>query len=158
MVDGGLRDRFIAESVFEHINNELTAKNWFALDASHTPLTVVYSFPEDTDPVQKNTLAMSTGNADTAYVELGSLAFAKGIMLFFDFYAENDPIGQQLIGDIEHFLMKNPSLDVYDYENAKAVLFQAQVEDAYVRRPVRVTQPWQKHWITLSVEIEDELR
>jgi len=158
MADGGLRDRFLTESVFEHVNGELTAKNWFALDAVHTPVTVVYSFPDDTDPVQTNTLAMSPGNADTEYIEMGSLAFAKGIILFFDFYAENDPIGQQLVGDIEHFLMKNPSLDVYDYENAKAVLFQANVIDVSVRRPTRVTQPWQKHWITLSVEIEDELR
>ena len=158
MADGGLRDRFLTESVFEHVNVALAAKDWFALDAVHTPITVVYSFPEDTDPVQTNTLAMTPGNADTGYVELGSLRFSKGIMLFFDFYAENDPIGQQLIGDIEHFLMKNPSLDVYDYENAKAVLFQAVVEDVMVRRPTRVTQPWQKHWITLSVEKEDETR
>lgn len=158
MVDGGKRDRFVTESVFEHVNTALTALDWFAINAAHTPITVVYSFPEDEDPVQKNTLAMSTGNADTGYVELGSLTFAKGIMLFFDFYAENDPIGQHMIGDIENFFMKNPSLDVYDYENAKAVLFTIQVEDTEVRRPTRVTQPWQKHWITLSVEIEDELR
>ena len=158
MVDGGLRDRFVYESVFEHVNIELTAKGWFGLDATHTPVTVVYAFPEDEDPVQKNTLAMTSGNADTGYVELGSLAYAKGTILFFDFYGENDPISQQLIGDIEHFFLKNPSLDVYDYENAKAVLFQAQVLDSLVRRPTRVTQPWQKHWITLSVEIEDELR
>ena len=158
MVDGGLRDRFMTESVFEHVNTELTAKSWFATNAIHAPVSVVYSFPDDADPVQKNTLAMSTGNADTGYVELGSLAFSKGIILFFDFYAENDPIGQQLIGDVEHFFMKNPSLDVYDYENAKAVLFQANVVDVSVRRPTRVTQPWQRHWLTLSVEIEDELR
>jgi len=158
MADGGLRDRFVSESVFEHVNVALTALSWFALDSAHTPISVVYAFPDDEDPVEKNTLAMSSGNSDTEYVELGSLRFAKGTILFFDFYAENDPIGQQLIGDVEHFFMKNPSLDVYDYEDAKNVLFQVQIEDTFVRRPTRVTQPWQKHWITLSVEIEDELR
>lgn len=158
MVDGGLRDRFIQDSVFEQVNTALTTLNWFALDAIHTPITVVYSYPDDQDPVQKNTLAMSTGNAMSEYVELGSLTHAKSSFLFFDFYAENESVAQHLIGDIDHFLMKNPTLDVYDYENAKAVLFQIQVEDTNIGRATRVTQPWQKHWVTLTLQIEDDNR
>jgi hypothetical protein len=159
MADGGKRDRFLVESVQEQLVTYLTVGGWFAMDAVHTPITVIYEFPsDDLDVVQENTLAMTVGDADSEYIELGSLSYMKDLILYFDFYGENDAISSHLIGDVEHFFMKNPSLDVYDYENAKAVLFQAQVGEVFSRRATRVTQPWQKHWQTLSVGIEDENR
>jgi hypothetical protein len=158
MVDGGLRDRFVIESVQEQLVAELTTLGWFSMDDAHTPITLVYEFPAENDTVAINTLAMSTGDSDSDYVELGSLTFQKDFIFYCDFYAENDAIARHMMGDIEHFFQKNPSLDVYDYENAKAVLFQAQIAEMFISRPVRVTQPWQKHWHTFSVTIEDELR
>lgn len=158
MADGGKRDRFVVESIQEHVEAELASLGWFAMDSTHTPLTLLYEFPDENATVAENTLAMSTGNTDPEYVELGSLSFQKEILFYCDFYGANDAIAIHLIGDIENFFMKNPSLDVYDYENGKVVLFQAQVAEVMARRPTRVTQPWQKHWYTLSVGIEDELR
>jgi len=154
----GLRDRFVYESIWEHINAELTAKDWFALDDTHTPITVTYSFPDDEEPVEYNTLALTTGMQDSEYVEMGSLDYEKNVIYYIDFYAESDSLGMHLIGDLEHFLKKTPAMDVYDYENAKAVIASAQVGGVFTRRPVRVTQPWQKHWYTLSFDIEDGIR
>ena len=157
-MDGGLRDRFVIESVQEQVVAHLTTLGWFSMNTAHTPITVLYEFPSENDTVALNTLTFSTGGADSDYIEMGSLSFEKRVILFCDFYGENDAIARHLVGDIEHFLMKNPALNVYDYEDNKSVAFSVQVAEIVISRPVRVTQPWQKHWHTVSVGIEDELR
>lgn len=159
MVTGGLRNRFVRESIFEHVNDELTVLGWFTMDPVHQPLLVVYAFPEEEDPVEVNTLSMTTGSSSVDYTEMGSLDFARYGVYFFDFFAEDDGIGMHLIGDLEDFFKRTPTLEVYDYENAKAVLNTVELTaDVDVRKPTRITQPWQKFWYTLSIGIEDDNR
>lgn len=158
MVTGGIVDRFVRESVFEAANVELTTKGWFAAGRGHEPIVVTYEFPEEDDPVVINTLAMSVGDSDVDYVELGSTNFSKSHVYVFDFFAENDSLGSELIGDLQDRFFNSPSIPIYDYENAKAVLFYAEVVDAFTDRPRRVTQPWQKHWHSLGIDIEEGIR
>ena len=158
MVSGGLIDRYVRESVFEHANKELTTRGWFTAGREHAPIIVTYEFPQDDSPVETNTLAMSVGDSDADYVELGSTDFQKTHMYTFDFFAEDDSIGSHLIGDLMDFFIIEPNLAIYDYQNAKAIIFYVEVIDAFTDRANRVTQPWQKHWHSLAIAVEEGIR
>ena len=158
MVRGGLIDRYVRESIFEHANTELTARGWFDVGREHAPIIVTYEFPQDDSPVETNTLAMSVGDSEADYVELGSTNFQKTHTYIFDFFAENDSLGSQLIGDLMDYFIIEPNLAIYDYQDAKAIIMYAEVIDAFTDRANRVTQPWQKHWNSLAIAVEEGIR
>jgi len=158
MVRGGLIDRYVRESVFEHANTELASLGWFTAGREHAPIIVTYEFPQDDSPVEPNTLAMSVGDSDGDYIELGTTDFQKTHVYMFDFFAEDDALGSQLIGDLMDYFILEPSLAIYDYQDAKAIIFYAEVIDAFTDRANRVTQPWQKHWNSLAIVVEEGVR
>lgn len=152
---GGLRDRMLQESIREHVVDHITSLGWFAAGREHSPLTVVTGFPDEGDEVAINTIAFSVEQASGADYELGSLAEEHATLFFIDMFMENDSVGWHLSGDIYFFLKANRALDVYDYENAKAVDFRVDIEGVDRRKPARATKAYQKHWHTISFQALD---
>lgn len=159
MVKGGIIDRYVRESVFNAAKGELTTRGWFGTGRQHKPIIVTYEFPQEDSPVETNTLAMSVGDTDVDYVELGSTNFVKSHVFVFDFFAEDDSVGSELIGDLQDFFYYKPNVPIYDYSAlTTTIIFYAEVVDAFTDRPRRVTQGWQKHWHSLGLEIEEGTR
>lgn len=155
---GGLRDRMLLESYLQAIVADLQTKGWFDAGREHGDIQVVDEFPDDDQEVPINTLAFSYGDSFQLQVELGSRAEEHYSFMYVDFFAESDALGRHVIGDIYAFLAENPSIPVYDYDQATpsiefyGVLEQESLEK---RRPSRVVNPWQKHWHILVWRVLD---
>jgi hypothetical protein len=152
---GGLRDRMLAESVREQIIAHLDTLGWFDVGRYHSDLVIVTAYPDDTVEVAPNTVAFSMDDADGRDLEMGSRAEEHQSVMFIDLFMEDDSVGWHLSGDLYAFLKKTAQLDVYDYENAKNVEFQVDIERVNRSRPARVNQAWQKYWHILSYAAVD---
>ena len=153
---GGIRDRFIIESVTNAISDALSALGWFDTDRWHAPIRLVDEYPDENIDVPLNTLAVSIDFALDDFLELGNDGREVVTSFYLDFFAENDAVSRHLIGDIYEFLRTSQMLDVYDYRETPPVhLFKVEVEGIERERPSRVVTPWQQHWMTLSFDVRD---
>lgn len=156
MLEGGLRDRMLIESLGNHIQAELTTLGWFAAGREHLPINVISGFPNDTDEVQLNTIAFSVDTARGDDLEMGSLAETHRTAFFVDMFMEDDSVGWHLSGDIYSFLRKNRALDIHDYSAiGDPVDFQVEILEVDRRKPARAVNAWQRHWFTVSCVAED---
>lgn len=157
---GGLRDRMIIESVGNFIEAHLATLGWFDESGRHHgPITVIDEFPDDDAQVELNTLAISSEGSFGRRSEMGSTAEEHYMNFFFDFFAESDALGRHFTGDIYAFLQSTPVMPVYDYRQATPPIdFYVGVEDDSPdkRKPPRSTNPWQKHWYTVSFSVTDD--
>lgn len=155
-LEGGLRDRMLIESLGDHVQTHLDSLGWFDSGRQHAPISIVNGFPTDTDRVELNTIAFSVENAVGDDAEMGSKAEVHGTAFFVDMFMEDDSVGWHLSGDVYAFFKKNKVLDVYDYSQAgPPVDFQVEITDVDRRKPTRATNPWQRHWFTVSCMAED---
>lgn len=155
-LEGGLRDRMLIESLGNHIETHLTSLGWFAAGREHSPISITNGFPTDTDDVQLNTIAFSVENARGEDTEMGTNAEVHETAFFVDMFMEDDSVGWHLSGDIYFYLKKNRVLDVHDYATVgDPVDFQVEISDVDRRKPPRATNPWQRHWFTVSCIAED---
>lgn len=155
---GGLRDRMLLESYVQAITADLTTRGWFDVGREHQPIVVVDEYPDEDVEVALNTLAISYGDAFRRQAEMGSLTEEHYVPIFCDFFAENDALGRHVSGDIYAFVAENPSVPVYDYDQATpAIDFYAVMEDSSLekRRPARAVNPWQKHWYIVEFRVMD---
>lgn len=159
MLEGGLRDRMILESVMNDIVADLTTRGWFDPNREHDPITVVDEFPDDKDDVALNTLAFSLGDTASRGMELGSNAEVLYVPIFADFYAESDGLGRHVVGDIASHAQDVGQFQVYDYSTVgDPAEFIVQIaEDGIDRsKPARAVNAWQKHWHIVAVMVVDE--
>lgn len=155
VLEGGLRDRMVVESVRKHIVDHLTTLGWFDTNREHSPLVVVSGFPDGND-VAINTVAFSVEVASGLDLEMGSHAEEHDTQMFIDMFMENDSVGWHLSGDIYFFLKKNRVLDIFDFsQTLDPVDFKADIEHVDRRKPARATQAWQKFWHTVSFSVVD---
>lgn len=155
-LEGGLRDRMLIESLGNHIQTELTTLGWFDAGREHRPISIRTGFPTDTDEVELNTIAFSVENAAGDDTEMGSNAEVHMTAFYVDMFMEDDSVGWHLSGDIYAYLKKNRVLDVYDYSAVgDPTDFQVELTDIDRRKPPRATNPWQRHWFTVSCIAED---
>lgn len=153
---GGLRDRMLIESLGNHIQAELTTLGWFDSGREHRPISLRTGFPTDTDEVELNTIAFSVEDAAGDDTEMGTNAEVHATAFYVDMFMEDDSVGWHVSGDIYAFLKKNRVLDIYDYSTTgDPVDFQVELLDVDRRKPPRATNPWQRHWFTVSCIAED---
>lgn len=158
-LSGGTRYRMTLESVARDIEAFLATEGWFDSGREHQPIVVIDEFPDDKDEVAINTLAFSMGDSFTRTLELGSQAEQLSIPMFVDFFAENDGMGRDVVGDIYEHVQKIKSFDVLDYDQATpTVEFSVAVfeEASEIRKPERAVNPWQRHWYVCAFVVEDE--
>ncbi len=158
-LSGGTRYRMTLESVARNIETHLGTLGWFDGGRQHEPIVVIDEFPDDKDEVAVNTLAFSMGDSFTKLMELGGQGETLSLPMFTDFFAENDGIGRDLVGDIYQHVQTIKSFDVLDHDQATpTVEFKVAVfeEASEVRKPTRAVNPWQRHWFVCAFVVEDE--
>lgn len=156
-LEGGLRDRMVAESLGRQIEGDLTVRGWFDAGREHAPINVITAFPNDTDEVPVNTIAFSVEEAFGDDAEMGSNSEVMQTAFFVDMFMEDDAVGWHLSGDVYSFLKKNAaSLDVFDYSDVgDPVEFTVGLIEIDRRKPTRAVNSWQRHWFTVSFLAED---
>lgn len=157
---GGLRDRFIHESLFQSLKAELTTLGWFGTGREHSPIIMVDEFPDDNAEVAFNTLVFSMGDSGGEDSEIGANSEDWEGVMFVDFFAENDSLGRHVRGDVYEFFRTNRMQPVYDYSAAlNPKVFEVEVQgDIEMRKPDRAVNKWQKHWYVVSFTVVDYLR
>lgn len=166
VIVGGLRQRLIKDSLFYVLQDSLTQLGWFdGSRGSHLPINFVPEPHENEDLIPLNTLTMAELDLREDLLEMGS---ATGVettwILYVDFYAENNPLGREVINDVRDILAgripqigrDDPSIDVYDYRQATPPkLFSVDLENIMVDRAEGFPKPYQKHWYTCRFDVLD---
>lgn len=161
---GGLRHRFIRDSLFSMIRTSLEDLGWFDTGRFHGPIDFrTIPVPED-EEVPFNTCVVSCDDLIESDEEMGSRLAEHVWTGWVDFYAESDAVGLHFIGDIKDLLagrMSNigrtgPFFDVYNYEEATpSQIFRCQIEDIVVDRAHGFPKPYQRHWYACRFSIFD---
>ena len=159
MLEGGIRNRMILESILRAVEADLTARGWFDSGNQHQPITIIDEYPDESDEVAVNTLAFSMGDTRTEPLEMGGLSEQWIVPIFVDMFAESDGLGRHVVGDVYDFVMKNQKFQVYDYRNAtptEEFVVQYVEYTAETRKPDRAVNAWQKHWHVCAFAVSDE--
>jgi hypothetical protein len=161
---GGIRSRLIFDSLYNTINNGLTALGWFESGRRYAPVTFLAEEQETSTEIPLNTLALSDENVSSMDIELGSVLADMTRYYYVDFFAESDVLGKQLIGDVRDLLEgrmpdlgpPGPVINVYDYRQATPpIVFACQVLNVRVDRAHSWTQPWLRHWYSCQLTLID---
>lgn len=164
--EGGLRDRLIDESIFQHVKGGLAALDWFNTNRKHKPIDFLATSVQDDEQILPNTIVMSSEQAVTDSMEIGSNASVDGFDVWFDLYCESDALGKQLCGDIQALVrgqmpalgFGNPVIPVYDWSKATPdLIFHVEVvsTERQKNRQRNVATPQERHMWTVLVEVED---
>lgn len=156
---GGKRDRMVIESVLRAVRDELAFRDWFDPGREHLPITLINEYPDTETEVALNTLAISFGDSFSRLVQLGNMAELHNVPIFFDFFAESDALKYHVAGDIYAWINEQHIIPVWDYDLATPVVdFNLEVleESAEKQYPPRATNPWLKHWVTVSFIVSDQ--
>lgn len=165
MITGGLRTRYISDSVRVGIIAALEALGWFDAGRRHAPLEFAAK-PEDwAEIVAPNTFSITMEDLYEDEAELGGVAVDDTHTFFFDVFAENDSVGRHLAWDVHDIAMgKYPSIgrhsavfDLYDFQTATPAAFhQLEVERASVQKVDGFPRPWQRFWWTVRIDVLDD--
>jgi hypothetical protein len=163
-VVGGLRDRFIKDSVYQYLKHRLDLLGWFDAGRRHEQVVFLDEPQNLMEEITANTLALSTEDHLEEDVELGSGLSELRWQMYIDFYAENDDVGTHLIRDVAAILGgRMPSIDaarravpVYDFSAATPpVLFVVGIENVRTDKAHDWPHQWLRHWQSCAFEIVD---
>jgi hypothetical protein len=168
-VVGGLRARLIFDTLYRLINDTLTQLGWLNGDPlvrRHQPVQFVVEQQDLALEVAINTLALSDENVSSGYWEVGSSLTEDTRYYYLDFFAESDPVGKHLMGDVRDILMGKyaslgrtaPVLEVYDLRNNGAptdFLFSCDITDVRLDRSHGYREPWLRHWYSVQYSLLD---
>lgn len=161
---GGLRQRFIKDSLFNMIQESLDAIGWFDSGRNNEPINLIARAVPNDEEIPINTLALSSGDLESDDWELGTLLAEHTWMFYVDFYGENDSVATHMIGDVRDILAgrfadagrTRPHVAVYDYRMATPTIqFYCDIEEVMIDRAVDFPKPWQKHWWVCRFMITD---
>lgn len=161
---GGLRRRFIHDSIEKMLRDSLTALGWFNAGRQHAPLSISPKPAKWDDPIDFNTLSVDiAANADTD-AEMGSNLTEDRRTVWIDFYAENESLGEHVCGDIADICRgkmasagrTRPNLDVLDFRvSSPPHLFYCEIENVVEDRARNFPHPWQQFWYVVRFELID---
>ena len=166
VVVGGLRVRLTFESVFNMVNDSLTALGWFDAGRSHGDVTFRSEPVDSEDEVPLNTLVLVGEDRTSSDIELGSVYAEHTRIFYLDFYAESYSLGEHVIYDLQDLLEGRypsigrgaPTVTVYDYRvtPTPTEISVAEISDVIVDRARQFIKPWQKHWWSIQFIVTDE--
>ena len=164
VVAGGLRSRLILYNLFNMLNSSLTDLGWFNPGRRHKPISFVIEEQDLTSEVKINTLALSDEAISSTPWEIGSTLTEDTRWHYLDFFAENDAVGKDLIGDCRDILLGklasvgrvSPTLDVFDLTQATPPrIFSCDIITVRVDRSHDYTYPWLRHWYSIQFSLFD---
>lgn len=164
-VVGGLRARYIRESLFRMIEASLMDLGWW--DSSHD-LTIPLKWeagPRNQDQqIEQNTATLSDENTTGDEIELGSQLSENVWTMYIDFFADSDALGLHFIRDMQDILRgrftaigRNDTVfPVFDYSQATPpIIFYCDIQNVFVDRAHGFLKPWLEHWYSCSFEVID---
>lgn len=163
---GGLRDRMIELALRQVITDGLTALGWFEEGRYHEPISFVSKMVDANQEVPVNTLALSGDPFDSQLLELGSTLAEERRQFYVDFFAESEPLGKHLIGDVRDLLRgrmphvgrDRPILEVHDRTQPDGTepAFVCEIEQVR-SEPVRESSAaHRRSWYLCRCEVVDE--
>jgi hypothetical protein len=166
-VVGGLRSRLIFDNLFYLIQTNLDQLGW--LDGNgrrHSPIHLVVESQDITTEIPINTLTLSDENMSSVPWEVGSQLTQDTRYYYVDFFAESDPVGKHLIGDVRDVLHGKyaslgrtaPNLDVWDLRTngqPTNLLFSCDLINIRVDRAHGYREPWLRHWYSIQFALLD---
>jgi hypothetical protein len=163
---GGLRTRLIFDNLYLMLKNNLTQLGWLDGNGTrrHAPVQFVVEQQDLTTEVPINTLTLSDENVTSALWEVGSQLAEDTRWYYVDFFAESDPLGKDLIGDVRDILAgkfvslgrSGPVLQVLDLRNpTPQYLFECDVMDIRVDRSHGYRETWLRHWYSVQFALYD---
>lgn len=163
-VVGGLRSRFLHDSLSELLRSGLTSLGWFAPGRYHRPLQILHG-PHHWDvPVGFNTLVVTSQTVDTDFIELGSNLSRDAVEISIDIFAESDSLGLEVSNDIRDLLRGRfpfgalrGSFPILDFRQpTPSAIGYAQVDNVRVQRVVdQVPEAWARQVFTVPVTLHD---
>lgn len=164
---GGLRARFIKDSVYNMVRDALDDLGWFDPGREHMTVTLLPEPLEDEEAIRPNLIALDDDAILSGDSEMGSNLSTHEWDMVFDIYAESASLGQHLAIDIRDILQGRmstigrhaPIVKVYDYAQATPVeIFKCDLENISYDRARSATKSWQKHWFIVFFTVVDEYR
>ena len=164
MIPGGLRARYLHDSLVHLIHTGLADQGWFDPARSHAPITFLFEPVPWNEPVEPNTLTVGPRSREGSYVEVGTNLTTDVVAFSIDFYAVGDSIGVHVTNDIRDILRgrigTNTNLGgfpIYDLNQATPpTIGHAIVSDVTASRlPTRFGQEYTRHWYAVDAVVED---
>jgi hypothetical protein len=166
MVDyvGGIRERLIADSVYQLIKTGLTDLGWFDSGRPHMPLHIRTTSVGNDEEIPLNTIVVNETTSIDNQAEMGSNLGEITTTFYVDFYAEKESIGKHVIHDVRDILKGRmpdigrtaSNLPVYDWFMATpSLIFTCDIEDVVVDQARDFPKPYQKYWWACRFDIVD---
>lgn len=162
---GGVRERFIKDSVYAYLKLKLGALGWFDAGRQHTAIAFHDEAVDVRQLVEPNTLTLSGENNIATEMELGGMLTEFNWSMFVDFYAEAEALGLHLIGDVAAILRGQMSsigadrayVPVFDYFQATPVspIFYVGVENVRTDKAHDFPHAYLRHWHACTFDIID---
>jgi hypothetical protein len=164
---GGIRNRLIRDNFRRMIEDSLSELGWFDDNRNHLPVKVKSGPFNTSEEILPNVVGISIEDVLTQELELGSILEESRHFAYIDIFAEDDPIGTQLSGDLFDIVRAKFSalresgiadgrLHVYDLSQATpSVIFYCNLEDVEINRVRDWDLKFNKFWWIIAVEIVD---
>lgn len=161
---GGLRQRLIKDSVYNHVRDCLDTIGWFDAGRQHKPIAMRAKPAEFDEEIALNTLVIAPEDLSEDDWEMGSRMAEHTWTFYVDFYAENDAIGQHLVGDVKDILAgrfptagaTRSRIPVYDYTQATPpIVFYVDIEEPLIDRAHDFPKDYQKFWYACRFFVVD---
>lgn len=165
IVVGGLRARFIRDSVFEMIKAAVIDLGWTDPARQHKPIYFSAQPGSWDEEVALNTVAVTQTDVRSEDSEMGSNLQEDRWTFYVDLFAEDESVGTHLIHDVRDILRGKmpsigrgrPNVTVMDYSLAlPAPLFTCDIEDVVIDRANDFPKPWQRYWYVCRFIVVDE--
>lgn len=163
-VVGGLRARFLHDSLTAVLENGLAGLGWFDSGRSHQPFRFLHGPHTWSVPITFNAIVVTNQTTEADEIELGSNLTANSTEITIDLYAQNDSLGVHVANDMRDLLRgrlpggaEREMLPILDYRLATPIpIGHATVLDVRLQRSTdQVPEEWSRHVFSLSVVLED---
>lgn len=165
MTVGGLRHRFLHDSLRAQIAQALDVLGWHDPGRHHKPVMLIEKPTHWNVPVEPNTVVVDFVGSDHYEAELGSRLTSEVVVSYVDVYAENDSLGAHLSGDLRDWLrgrlQATPvgvTFPIYDYRHGAtppAIGYMDIRNVSSLRNNAVNVEVWMRHWFRVRCEITD---
>lgn len=162
-ITGGLRVRFILDSLALAVEETLAGLGWLDPNRAHRPIRFTTRLVSD-EPVEPNTVAISATSTEANDFEVGSDLLQDTIFATIAFYAQNDALGIHVTADLYDALRgrlpgatPNGQLAILDLRMATpAPIGYATLHDLTTVRDVAPSSAiWERHLFSVMCLIDD---
>lgn len=161
---GGLRGRYIRESIYRMLDEVLDDLGWYDTGSWFAPVNLRAIPVDDQEEIVPNVVALADDDEDDAELEMGSNLSEFRTVYYVDVYAENQAVGLHIARDLRDAIQGRypsigrdaPNLSVLDYSLATPVEFTVvDFENVALNRAHDFPKAWQRYWYSLYFEVVD---